>query len=70
MTFFGATFEPIEELRKLTASLLTPTMMSKKAITARIPTPIIRISMLMVSLMSFPPLSCFQQLLPQKTGQI
>ncbi len=55
MVALGATREPMDELRKLTASLLTPTMMSKIAITARRPTPIRRSSVLMIFVLSFPP---------------
>jgi hypothetical protein len=35
MTFSGATREPMEEFKKLTASLLTPTIKSKTAKDAR-----------------------------------
>ena len=45
MVVRDATREPMEELRKLTASLLTPTMISKTAIRSRMPTPIMRSSM-------------------------
>ena len=47
MTARGATREPMEELRKLTASLLTPTKMAKMANRPRMPTPMVRSSMVM-----------------------
>ncbi len=55
ITVRGATREPIEGVRKLTASLLTPTMMSKMAIVTRIPTPIRSISAPMNNLVPFRP---------------
>jgi len=48
MVLREATREPIDELRKLTASLLTPTMMSMAAMTTRMPTATMRISVLIV----------------------
>jgi hypothetical protein len=48
MVVLDATREPKDELRKLTASLLTPTIMSRMAIVTRMPTPIRRNSLPMM----------------------